>query len=234
MRLARPLIVLFVIALMVAAFTLPVADTVVSSAETIRAAGAIRVVVFIATYVLSTVLFLPGSLLTLVAGFAYGPVIGMMVAAPAAVLGASTAFLLGRTLLREWVKARVAQSPRAAAIDAAVGREGFKLVLLLRLSPLVPFNVLNYALSLSRVTFGRYVLASAIGMLPGTALYVYLGSLVPAAAELSTASGRGGPFTTGLYVVGLVTTLAAVIISTRLARRTLQSELAVNAGEGAG
>ena len=111
------------------------------------------------------------------------------------------------------------------AIDAAVEREGFKLVLLLRLSPLFPFNVLNYALSLTRVTLGRYVLASAIGMLPGTALYVYLGSLAPAAAELSAATRGGSSTRTALYVVGLLATVVVVVIATRAARRALHAEL---------
>lgn len=93
---------------------------------------------------------------------------------------------------------------------AAVEREGFKLVLLLRLSPLFPFNVLNYVLSLTRVRLGTYVAASLIGMLPGTALDVYLGSLAPAAAELSSAAQGGGATRTMLYVVGLLATVAVV------------------------
>ncbi len=98
-------------------------------------------------------------------------------------------------------------------------------MLLLRLSPIFPFNVLNYALSLTRVTLGRYVLASAIGMLPGTVLYVSLGSLAPAAAELSSASSGGGTARTALYVVGLLATIVVVVIATRAARRALHAEL---------
>ena len=107
-------------------------------------------------------------------------------------------------------------------------REGFKLVFLLRLSPLIPFDVLNYALSLTRVSLGRYVLASAIGMLPGTALYVYLGSLAPAAADLSAAASGGGTTRTVFYVVGLIATVAVVVIGTRAARRAINAELPEN------
>jgi uncharacterized membrane protein YdjX (TVP38/TMEM64 family) len=109
-------------------------------------------------------------------------------------------------------------------VDAAVGREGFKLVLLLRLSPLIPFNLLNYILSLTRVTTGRYVLGSFIGMLPGTAVYVYLGSLAPAAAELSRAAAGRSDARTSLYAAGLAATVAVAVITTRAARRALQSE----------
>ncbi|MGH8982449.1 MAG: TVP38/TMEM64 family protein [Acidimicrobiia bacterium] len=181
--------------------------------------------VFFVAYVVSTVALLPGSILTLAAGFAYGPVWGLALASPASVTGATCAFLLGRTVLRGWAQRQVERSPRVRAIDAAVEREGFKLVLLLRLSPVFPFNLLNYALSLTRLTLGQYVLASAIGMLPGTALYVYLGSLAPAAAELSSVSHGGSATRTALYVVGLLATVAVVVIATRAARRTLHDKL---------
>ncbi len=214
-----------VLAGVVAAWLLPLAEWTTTLAARARETGAHGVMVFFAVYVISTVALLPGSILTLAAGFAYGPVWGLAIASPASVAGATSAFLLGRTLLRGWAERTAGTSPRMRAVDAAVGREGFKLVLLLRLSPLFPFNVLNYALSLTRVTLGRYVLASALGMLPGTALYVYLGSLAPAAADLSSAGGGGGPTRTVLYVIGLFATIAVVVIGTRAARRALHEQL---------
>jgi len=219
------LVLTVVAALLAGAYFLPIADWTIRLAERARSTGATGVMVFFAVYVVSTVALLPGSILTLAAGFAYGPVWGLAVASPASVAGATCAFLLGRTTLRDWAARKVGESRRARAIDAAVAREGFKLVLLLRLSPLVPFNLLNYILSLTPVTTGRYVLASFIGMLPGTALYVYLGSLAPAAAELSTAATGGGRTRTALYVAGLLATVAVVVIATRAARRALNAEL---------
>ena len=222
----RALIVVAVIAsLAVAAWLLPIAEWTTSLAERARQTGSTGVVLFVAAYVVSTVALLPGSILTLAAGFAYGPLWGLAIASPASVLAATCAFMLGRSVLRGWAERQVARSPRARALDAAVERDGFKFVLLLRLSPLFPFNVLNYALSLTRVSLGRYVLASAIGMLPGTALYVYLGSLAPAAAELSSAASEGGTTRSALYVVGLLATAAVVIFATRAARRALTVEL---------
>lgn len=212
-------------ALAVAIWILPVAEWTTGLAERARGTGAVGVVVFFAAYVICTVALLPGSILTLAAGFAYGPVWGLAIASPASVAGATCAFLLGRTFLRGWAERAVGRSPRMRAIDTAVGREGFKLVLLLRLSPLFPFNVLNYALSLTRVSLGRYVLASFLGMLPVTALYVYLGSLAPAAAGLSSAAQGGGTTRTALFVAGLLATVAVVVVGTRAARRALNTEL---------
>lgn len=219
------LIVAVVAALIAAAWLLPVADWTTALAAEARDSGNTGVVLFFAAYVVSTVALLPGSLLTLAAGFAYGPVWGLAIASPASVTGATCAFLLGRTLLRDWAASQAARSPRARAIDAAVAREGGKLVLLLRLSPLIPFNLLNYVLSLSRVSLGTYVVASFVGMLPGTALYVYLGSLAPAAAALASTDQKGGAIQTALYVAGLVATVAVVVIATRAARKALDLEL---------
>jgi uncharacterized membrane protein YdjX (TVP38/TMEM64 family) len=214
-----------VIAVAAAAVYLPLAEWVIALAGRARDAGPLGIALFVLAYIASTVLALPGSVLTLAAGFAYGPVWGLAVASPASVAGATAAFVLGRTLLRDWASRLVASSSHARALDAAVAREGFKLVLLVRLSPLFPFNILNYVLSLSNVSTRDYVAASAIGMLPGTALYVYLGSLAVTAAELTTAGARGGSVSAVVYGAGLLATIAVVIIATRAARRALQREL---------
>jgi uncharacterized membrane protein YdjX (TVP38/TMEM64 family) len=219
------LLVLAVASIVFAAYVVPLGDWTAALAERARRTGALGVAIFVAAYVGATVAFLPGSLLTVAAGFAFGPIWGLAVASPASVAGATAAFLLGRTFLRDWAHRKTSDSPRVRAIWRAVEREGFKVVLLLRLSPLVPFNVLNYALSLSNVRVGTYVAASALGMLPGTVLYVYLGSLAPTAAQLSTAARGGGTGRTLLYITGLAATIAVVVIATRAARRALQAEL---------
>jgi uncharacterized membrane protein YdjX (TVP38/TMEM64 family) len=220
------LVVVILAGLAVAAYSLPIAGWTTSLAERTRKAGAIGIAVFVGAYVASTVAFLPGSILTLAAGFAYGPIWGVVIASPASVAGATAAFLLGRTVLRDWALRRTIESRRAHAIGHAVEREGFKLVLLLRLSPLVPFNLLNYVLSLTNVRLGAYVAASALGMLPGTVLYVYLGSLAPTAAQLSAAAAEhGGTGRTVLYLAGLAATVAVAVLASRAARRALESEL---------
>jgi uncharacterized membrane protein YdjX (TVP38/TMEM64 family) len=212
-------------AIAIAVIRLPVTDVATRLAEGMRDTGATGILLFFAAYIISTVALLPGSLLTLAAGFAYGPGWGLLLASPASVAGATVAFVLGRTLLRDRAARTVRGYPKLRAIDAAVEREGFRLVLLLRLSPVFPFNVLNYGLSLSRVRLRTYVAASFLGMLPGTAFYAYLGSLASVAADLRTTGAGGGPLRLAMYVLGFAATLAVVLVATRMARRALSSEL---------
>lgn len=191
----------------------------------IEARGAIGGIVFIAVYVLATVLFIPGSILTLGAGFVFGVAVGTAWVSVASTLGAFAAFLVGRYVAREWVAAKTSQNPRFAAIDRAVGREGWKIVFLTRLSPIFPFNLLNYAYGLTGVSAGGYLLASWIGMLPGTVMYVYFGSLAANLATLGGATPERGAVQWILYGVGLVATMAVTVFVTRLARAALASAM---------
>jgi uncharacterized membrane protein YdjX (TVP38/TMEM64 family) len=182
-------------------------------------------VLFILIYVVATVLLIPGSVLTLGAGTLFGVVWGSVYVSIAATLGATAAFLIGRYSAREWVAAKIAGSKAFAAIDRAVAAEGWKIVGLTRLSPVFPFTLLNYAFGLTQVSLRHYVLASWIGMMPGTVMYVYLGSIARLGAT-------GAELTTGqrvLYGVGLAATLAVTIVITRIARRALakRADLAV-------
>jgi uncharacterized membrane protein YdjX (TVP38/TMEM64 family) len=167
------------------------------------------------------VAFVPGSLMTLVAGPIFGLTWGTLYVFVAATVGSCLAFLVARYLARGAVERWMAGNPRFAAIDRAIGAQGRKIVFLLRLSPVFPFNVLNYALGLTRVGFADYTVAS-IGMLPGTLLYVYSGKVVGDLAALAGGvkpeRGAGG---TLLLVVGLVATVAATAVVTRAARRAL-------------
>jgi uncharacterized membrane protein YdjX (TVP38/TMEM64 family) len=159
----------------------------------------------------------------------WGAVLFAAAYVPAAVLfvpGAATAFLVARTVARDWVLRRISGRPKLAAIGRAVEKEDFKLVLLTRLSPVLPFNVLNYAFGLTRARFGRYLLASWIGMLPGTVMYVYLGS---AANSVASILSEETPRSTGqqvLFALGLGATVAAVVVVTRAARRALDEMVA--------
>jgi uncharacterized membrane protein YdjX (TVP38/TMEM64 family) len=191
----------------------------------IRAAGSGGLAIFAVGYIAAAVLFLPGSILTLGAGFAYGPIFGLLIVSPVSVLAATAAFALGRSIARPWVSRKVSGDPRFAAIDRAVGENGFKIVFLLRLSPLLPFNLLNYTLGLTRVRLRDYVAASFLGMLPGTLLYVYLGSLVTSASELVGGHTEGGVWRGVLYAAGLVATFVATVAVTRIARRALAEVL---------
>src|SRR5581483_6782707 len=132
---------------------------------------------FFALYVAATVLLLPASILTLGAGAFYGPVRGFALVWFSATAGAAAAFLVSRYLAREWVQTKLEGNSRFRSVDEAVGREGWKIIGLTRLTPLFPFNLLNYAFGISRVSFRDYILATWIGIVPGTAFYVYLGSI---------------------------------------------------------
>jgi uncharacterized membrane protein YdjX (TVP38/TMEM64 family) len=183
--------------------------------------GAAGVVAYILLYVVATVLFLPGSILTLGAGAVYGVVYGVPIVSTAATLGATAAFLAGRYVARGWVSRKVAGNAKFAAIDEAVAREGWKIVGLTRLSPVFPFNLLNYAFGLTRVSLRDYVLASWIGMLPGTVMYVYVGSLAGSLATLGAQEGGRTPAQWALYAVGLAATVAVTVVVTRIARAAL-------------
>ncbi|MGH7334438.1 MAG: TVP38/TMEM64 family protein [Candidatus Rokuibacteriota bacterium] len=182
-------------------------------------------VIFVLLYIGATVLFLPGSILTLGAGFVFGVVRGAILVSISATLGATAAFLVGRYLARDWVSRKMAAHATFKVIDEAVAREGWKIVGLTRLSPVFPFNLLNYAFGLTRVSLRDYVLASWIGMMPGTVMYVYLGSL---AGDLASVGGGGRartPAEWALYVVGLLATVAVAVYVTRVARRALQQRI---------
>ena len=179
-------------------------------------------VVFVAGYALATVAFVPGSLLTLAAGAIFGLGKGTALVLVAATLGASAAFLISRYLARGLVERRLAGNQRFAAIDRAVGAEGRKIVLLLRLSPLFPFNLLNYALGLTHVRFADYLVAS-IGMLPGTLLYVYSGKVAGDVARLAAGAPiRHGAAYYAVAGLGLVATLVVTMLVARTARRALR------------
>ncbi|MFP6655838.1 MAG: TVP38/TMEM64 family protein [Myxococcota bacterium] len=185
--------------------------------------GALGPVAFIAAYAVAVVAFIPGSLLTLAAGAIFGLVEGAAYVFVAAVLGSTLAFLLARHGARSMIERRLVGDGRFAAIDRAVGEQGRKIVFLLRLSPVFPFTLLNYALGLTRVKLTDYLLAS-IGMLPGTLLYVYAGKV---AGDVAAAAG-GGSQERGLaewtmLVIGLVATAAVTVIVTRIARRALNA-----------
>jgi uncharacterized membrane protein YdjX (TVP38/TMEM64 family) len=190
-------------------------------AEWVKSLGVWGPVAFIAGYVVATVLFIPGSLLTLAGGAIFGLTKGVMIVFLAAVLGSSAAFLVSRYVARSSIERRLAGNARFAAIDRAVGVQGRKIVFLLRLSPVFPFTLLNYGLGLTNVRFVDYVIAS-IGMLPGTLLYVYYGKVIGDVAALAGGTAmEKGPADYAILILGLAATIVVTTIVTRIARRAL-------------
>ena len=216
-----------VAALLVLAYLLDARAWLLSALEWIRGLGAWGPVAFCALYVLACVLLLPGSVLSLGAGVVFGLAEGIIVVSISATLGATAAFLVGRYVARGWVERTIAANPRFQAIDAAVAREGWKIVALLRLSPVVPFNLLNYAFGATRVRLRDYVIASWAGMQPGVVLYVYLGSL---AGDLASGVATGRTRTAAewaFYAVGLLATVAVTVYVARVARAALAKRVPV-------
>jgi len=192
----------------------------------IEGLGAWGPAIFIALYILACVLLIPGSLLTLGAGPVFGLLKGFLYVSIGSTLGATCAFLVGRYFARDWVASRVEENEKFSAIDQAVGREGWKIVGLTRLSPVFPFNILNYAFGLTSVSLRDYFLASWIGMVPGTVMYVYLGALVGDLARIGEGEHTRSAWEWSLYVIGLIATVAVTVYVTKIARKALQERIA--------
>lgn len=192
-------------------------------ADRVSRMGAWGPVAYVGVYVVGAVLLIPGSVLTLAAGAIFGLIRGTALVLLAATLGAAAAFLVARYVARGYVERRIGTG-RLAAVDRALARKGFRLVLLLRLTPVVPYSLLNYSLGLTRVRFRDFLLGSA-GMLPGTVLYVYYGKVAGEVAAL--AGGQAVPHDLKYWIfvaMGLAATIAVSVLVTRTARRALQEE----------
>ena len=178
---------------------------------------------FIAGYVVGAVFWVPVSLFTVAAGAMFGLGLGTAYVLVGAAIGATVSFLIARYAARGFLERRLAGNVKFAAIDGAVGRHGRKIVLLLRLSPVIPFSFLNYALGMTRVGLGDY-LTGMVGMIPATVAYVYFGAVAGDLAVLAAGGGghqRAGVVYYSLLTVGLVATVAVSAVITRVAGRAL-------------
>ena len=191
----------------------------------IEGLGLVGGVAFIAIYIVAAVAFLPGSILTLGAGAVFGVWLGTIYVFMGATLGAIAAFLVGRYLVRGWISQKIEGKPNFAAIDQAVAKEGFKIVLLTRLSPLFPFNLLNYTFGITGVSLNAYALGS-IGMLPAIVLYVYIGSLAGDLARIGTEPTHPA-ISWAIRLTGLLATVAATVYVTRVAQKALAEKVDV-------
>ncbi|MEG3848549.1 TVP38/TMEM64 family protein [Microcoleus sp. herbarium19] len=185
-------------------------------------------VAFIVTYNLATVLFVPGSVLTLGGGAIFGLWWGSVYVFVASSLGATFAFLIGRYLSRDRVVKYMEAHPKFQALDRAVSQQGLKIVFLTRLCPLLPFNLLNYALGITQVSLKDYVLGS-FGMIPATILYVYSGSLVGDIATIGAPTVCTSPEASAvkwsLNIIGFLATVAVTVSITRIASKALEESI---------
>ncbi|MDT8300306.1 MAG: TVP38/TMEM64 family protein [Sedimentisphaerales bacterium] len=215
-------LVIIVLIVVVGIKFLPIKDWLIKSLEWTQGLGFWGYVFVAAFYIVACVLLLPGSILTLGAGFIFKVVRGSITVSIGSTLGACAAFLVGRTVARKWIAAKVAKNEKFAAIDEAVAQQGFKIVLLTRLSPVFPFNMLNYAFGLTKISFWKYALGSWIGMMPGTIMYVYFGAGLRSLADVAAGNVEKSTAGTIFFWVGLVATIVVTVFVTRIARNALR------------
>jgi pyruvate/2-oxoglutarate dehydrogenase complex dihydrolipoamide dehydrogenase (E3) component/uncharacterized membrane protein YdjX (TVP38/TMEM64 family) len=222
MKTSKTIVVILMLSAIIAGVLfLPVRQWFMHFERYVQSLGAIAPVVVALAYILSTVLFIPGSALTIGSGTLFGLTTGFAVVFLGANLGALCSFLLARTLLRDKVANWAAANPKFRSLDQAIGKQGFKMVLLTRLSPVFPFVLLNYFLGLTAVRTAPYVLANLIGMLPATFLFVYIGAAARDALA-GQMDASAGFYQQILKVVGLLATVAVVVVVTRIARKALR------------
>src|SRR5580765_3216368 len=215
------LVVALLASTVIVGFLLPVRAWFAEFEAYVHSLGAIGPAIYALGYVVLTVLLFPASFVTLGAGTLFGLKTGLFVALAGANLGALCSFLLARTFLRQKVMLWTAPYPKFRFLDEAIGKQGFKMVLLCRLSPIFPFILLNYFLGLTAVRTGAYVLANLFGMLPTTFLFVYIGAAARDAIGGPT-EASAGLYQQILKYVGLMATIAVVVMVTRIARRALR------------
>ena len=192
----------------------------------VKGLGSVGAIAFISIYIIATVALVPGSILTLGAGLIFGVVWGSVYVLIGAVIGETCAFLLGRYLLRDWIEQKIAHNPTFTDLDRALNQEGLKIILLTRLSPIFPFNLLNYAFGITGISLKDYFLGS-IGMIPMTIAYVYFGSLAGDLATIGDASQLANPqLQWTIKIIGFMATILCTVYITRIARQALNHSLA--------
>ena len=206
------------IVLSLGASFLPLSSWVKGFTDWVRQLGTVGALIFIAVYALAAVLFLPGAVFTIAAGLVYGIMGGTAVALVGATLGASLAFLAGRYLFRRRLVSYTRKHPKFAAIDDAIGEQGWKIVALLRLSPLIPFNASNYFYGITSIGFWPYLGATFFGVIPGTLLYAYLGAIGKAALL-----GEDDNVSFGIMAAGGLTFLIVILLITRRVRASMRN-----------
>jgi uncharacterized membrane protein YdjX (TVP38/TMEM64 family) len=187
--------------------------------------GSVGAIAFIIIYILATIALIPASFLSLGAGVVFGVVFGSLYVLVGSILGAVAAFLIGRYFARDWIAKKIKGNRKFRAIDEAVGKEGFKIVTLTRLSPIFPFILLNYLYSITGVSLKDYILGS-VGMIPGIITFVYIGSLGESIATLGMGTQTTNPVLEWtLRIIGLIATVAVTVYVTKIARRALEKEV---------
>ncbi len=209
---------------------LPVAQYYKQLLEWIGRLGLWGPVILVLVYVVVSLAFLPSSALTPGAGFLLGAIWGAVLASLGVTLGATAAFLLARGLLRGRIEHRLASHPKFRRLDRAVAARGFQIVLLARLCSFFPHDLTSYALGLTDISLGRYVLATWLGRLPGTVMFAYLGSTARSLAEVAVGKAAFGAAHQVFLTLGVAAMAAMVILVASVARKALREAVDDSSG----
>ena len=191
-------------------------QTIPKIIQWIESLGIIGMSLFVLVYILACIFLIPGSPLTVGAGAVFGVWTGLILVSVGSTLGAVAAFLISRDLARGFIEKKIDKSHKFSAMDMAIKREGWKIIFLARLSPIIPFFLLNYALGLTKIRLRTYIISSWAGMIPGTVLYTYIGSL--GKTILTTENSLTDWVILG---VGLIATVSVTLIISKIAKRSL-------------
>ena len=180
---------------------------------------------FVAYCIVGGALMVPGSLLTVTAGYLFGLYYGAALAAVGCALGAGAGCVVSRTLARGWLSRKFANDRRFHAIDKAIESRGLFIVMLTRLSLLMPYNVMNMIYGLTRVHSLVVVFGTLVGMFPAVLLYAYLGSIARSVDQILSGELQTGTAGKVLFVVGLLAVVTVTVVIHRTATRALRAEL---------
>lgn len=223
------LLLLLLAAVVTACYTLPIEKILKNFLEWIeKDLGPWGPLVLAVAYIPLTVLAVPASVLTLGGGYLFGLPMGFAADSVGATIGAAAAFLLGRTIGRPFVISKLKDYPQFRLVAIAVHRSGFKIVLLLRLVPLLPFNMLNYLLSVTPVPIGSYMLASWLGMMPITFALVYVGTTLKDLSDVTHGWNEISKTRWAVVALGLIVSVVLIICATRVAKNALEKALDEN------
>ncbi|XP_076892867.1 uncharacterized protein LOC143544721 [Bidens hawaiensis] len=221
------LLLLLIAAIAVACFTLPVEKTLKDFLLWVEDdLGPWGPVALAVAYIPLTILAVPASVLTLGGGYLFGLPMGFLADSIGAVIGATAAFLLGRTIGKTYVISKLGDYPKFRAVAIAIQKSGFKIVLLLRLVPLLPFNMLNYLLSVTPISVWEYMMASWLGMMPITLALVYVGTTLKDLADVTHGWGRFSKTLWALVILSFVVSVILMVVVTKVAKSALEKALA--------
>jgi uncharacterized membrane protein YdjX (TVP38/TMEM64 family) len=198
---------------------------VVRGMQAVQSAGWVGWLIFIAVYAAACLLFIPGSILTLAAGAVYGFWAGTLLVLIGNGLGALSSLLITRYLLRDWAKKQFDKHPRLRAVEDAVGTDGWTIVCLTRLSPVMPFSLINYALGLTKISATKFFLATEAGAIPSTCVYVYFGTLIGSLAKIGPDLHAHRGLEWIVQGGGFLFTVGATVYVTWVASRALKKRI---------